>query len=411
MTPPALTLSQSHALLERASACIPGLTSSMMKRPDVYAPGAFPVYLSHGEGAEVWDVDGQRYIDFVCGLGANALGHNHPAIVAALDAQLRRGLLHSLPTASEVEVAEAIVGAIPGAEMVRTFKTGADATSAAVRLARHITGRSRILTLGYHGWHDHFMVDTPGIPSEVVGLTTRLQLFRPVDEPVALETIAREASSLAAVLLAVPYNRPLSRGFVSELREACRTHGILFVFDEIVTGFRLAPGGAQAYFEIDADLVCLSKSLAAGMPLSALTGPRDLMNRLAELQVSTTFGGETLSLAACSAALRVFRETDAIARMSELGRRLREGVNAACEQADLPLRIRGYDPIPCFQLAPDPERHGQRVPGFLAAMARRGVLLRRDVNFICAAHTEAHIDHTIGAALDSLAELGTAGQL
>lgn len=374
----------------------------MMKRPEHFAPGAFPVFLASGQGAWVEDVDGQRYLDYIGGLGANILGHNHPTVVEAIRKTLERGLLHSLPTPIEVEAADAVQALIPGAEMIRFFKTGADATSAAVRLARHITGKQHVLTVGYNGWHDHFMVDTPGIPPAVAALTTRLPLFEVHDEDRLFDVLAARAQDCALLLVSLPYNRCVSRAFMERLREACTRHGVLFGLDEVVTGFRLALGGAQEYFGVQADLVCVSKALAGGMPLSAIAGPRAHLARLAELQVSTTFGGELLSLAACKAVLGVLANGNGIPRLAQLGRRLREGIDAQAERHGLPLRVLGYDPIPCFRFGARPDEHARHMQRFQREMAARGVLLRRDVNFLSTAHSEEEIDATIERAGDAL---------
>lgn len=379
----------------------------MMKRPEQFAPGSFPVYIERGEGAVVTDVDGNSYVDLICGLGANSLGHQHPAVVRAITETLSQGLLHSLPTPLEVRVAETLlaVTAPPegGQRMARLFKTGADATSAAVRLARYVTKRERIVTVGYNGWHDHFQYDTPGIPAAVAELTHRLPLFEPGQEAAFLEVLRRDGAAIAAVVLSVPYNRQLSREFLQEVRSVCTAQGTLLVIDEIVTGFRLALGGAQEYFGVTGDLACYSKALAAGMPLSALVGSKELLERMNDLQVSTTFGGELLSLAVCEAALGVYRDTNYVQHIADLGRRVREGVNNVAEVAGSTLRVRGYDAIPMFLFAANPAEHVPQMTRFVGLMAERGFILRRDVNFLSSAHTQEQVEALIAAASESLA--------
>jgi aminotransferase MxcL len=404
-----LNFTRSHQLQAQGEQLIAGFTQSMMKKPEQFSPGAFPVYLEKGEGALVTDVDGNQYIDFICGLAANTLGHNHPVVVNAISDNLSKGLIHSLPTPVEVTTAKTLIDVIPGAEMVRFFKTGADANSAAVRLARHITGRDEIMTVGYNGWHDHYMFDTPGVPAVIASLTHRMPLFAPHDEPAILAKIEERGDKLAAVLLSVPYNRVLDKAFLQQLRDVCTRTGAIFVFDEVVTGFRLAPGGAQEYFGVQADLVTLSKGIAAGMPLSAVAGKKALMSRLNELQVSTTFGGEMLSLAVCDAVLKEYQRIEFTKHIAKLGALLKAEVNQIAEQLDTPLRVVGYDPIPMFLFAKDPQAHVKLAIPFLAEMAKRGVLLRREVNFICAVHTEAHINQTIAAVKDSLIAMKEAG--
>lgn len=404
----ALRLTRSEELLREAQQLVPGLTQSLMKRPEMFAPGAFPVFLDSGQGALVRDVDGNEFIDFVCGLGANTLGHGHPAVVSAIVEHAARGVLHSLPTEIELRAAERVRELTPNAEQVRFFKTGADATSAAVRLARALTGRAKIVTVGYNGWHDHFMFDTKGVPAALAEHSVRMPLAQPEDERALLDLVADHGAHIAVVLLSVPYNRVLSAAFLHALRALCRQRGALFVLDEVVTGFRLALGGAQAFYGIEADYVCLSKGIAAGMPLSAVAGPRARLSVMQELQVSTTFGGELLSLYVCKAVLEVYRDSGYIEHIAQLGRRLREGVNAHAEALGSKLRIVGYDAIPCFRYSDDLAVHTAFMQRFLGAMARRGVLLRRDVNFISGVHTSLQIEHTIRSAGEALRELSEA---
>lgn len=406
-----LALPQSTQLSEQANKLVAGFTQSMMKKPQQFAPGHFPVYLEEGDGAFVKDVDGNIYIDFICGLAANTLGHNHPAVVDTIREHIGKGIIHSLPAPVEVKTAQALVNTIPGAEMVRFFKTGADANSAAIRLARHITNKEKIIAIGYNGWHDQYMFDTPGVPSIIKDYTHRMPLFTPNNEQPILELIKTQANSLAAVLLSVPYNRVLTPEFVQQLREACDKHKVLLVMDEVVTGFRLALGGAQQYFGVKADLVTLSKGIAAGMPLSAVAGNTELMSKMEQLQVSTTFGGEMLSLEVCCAVLNEYQNTNYIEHIATLGRQLKEGINQISKSLNAPLTIVGYDPIPLFLFSKNPEEQAKYAELFIAQMAKRGVLLRRDVNFICAAHTEEQIDHTITATKASLIELLESGKL
>lgn len=406
---PALPLARSQRLLERARGVYAGLTSTMMKRPDQFAPGQFPVYVSRGEGARVTDVDGNSYIDFICGLGANSLGYCHEKINTAISETLGSGILHSLPIELELKAAEAVLATIPHAQRLRFFKTGADATSASIRLSRAITGRERIAVVGYNGWHDQFMFDTPGVPKALAQLTERFALMAPAQEGALLERLGKGDNDLAAVLLSVPYNRQLSGEFLQQLRAACSRAGTLLVLDEIVTGYRVRLGGIQELHDIEADLVCVSKALAAGMPLSAVVGPERHMSVMEKLQVSTTFGGEALSLAACIAAHSVYRETNYVAHLASLGERLRTGVNRVSEEQHSPLRVVGYDAIPMFLFAKTPPEHVPLATQFVGLMAERGVILRRDVNFLCLAHTTEQIDTTIEATASSLRAMREAG--
>lgn len=400
-----LNFARSQALMAEGRDLIAGFTQSMMKKPEQFALGRFPVYLQSGAGAQVTDVDGNHYIDYICGLGANTLGHNHPAVVKAITDNLSSGIIHSLPTPVEITAARALTEIIPGAQQVRFFKTGADANSAAVRVARFITGKEKIVTVGYNGWHDQYMFDTPGVPEIIQRYTYRMPLFSAQDEQPLLDLITNEHAQLAAVLLSVPYNRPLQADYIKRLGDLCRAKAVLFILDEVVTGFRLALGGAQEYFDVRADMVTLSKGLAAGMPLSAVAGRRELMAHMEQLQVSTTFGGEMLSLQVCGCALNQYRNTNYIAHIANLGRQLQRGVNGVAAQLGSSLKVVGYDAIPMFLFSRNPQEHAALAEPFVAEMASRGVLLRRDVNFISSAHTQAHIEHTIAAVKDALAAM------
>ena len=398
-------LEKSNALLADARNMIAGVTQSMMKKPEQFCLGKFPVYLESGNGAEVTDVDGNTYIDYICGLGANALGHNYPAVTAAISQNLHKGLLHSLPAPVEVKTAKVLIDIIPHAQMVRFFKTGADANSAAVRLARFCTQKDKIVTVGYNGWHDHYMFDTPGVPKSIAEFTYRMPLFQPSDEQPLLDLIEEKGDELAAVLLSIPYNRELSPDFFQQVKKACNTHNVIFIIDEVVSGFRLAKGGAQEYFNVEADLVTLSKGLAAGMPLSAVVGKKALLDEMEKLQVSTTFGGEMLSLEVCAAAIDTYQTTNYISHIHALGKKLKEGINQAAERLNAPLRVVGYDAIPMFLFAKNPAVHVKLAEPFVGLMAAQGFILRRDVNFLCAAHTEQHIEKTIDAVTSALQQM------
>lgn len=402
---PPLRLDRSLAMRARAEAVIPGMTQTYQKRPVNFAEGEYPVYLERGSGTVVWDVDGNAYVDFVLALGAATLGHDHPAVSNTLRERLGRGVLLSLPAPVEVTAAEELAACVPGVEAVRFLKSGAEACAAAVRLARHRTGRDLVLLAGYHGWHDQLAGPSAGVPAVAAGLGRRYALTTDADDERFLDAVRRDGPRAAAVLLSTPYHRILDRAFLRELRHVCDRAGCLLVCDEIVTGFRLAPGGLAEANGIRADLLCLSKGLAAGMPLAAVAGRREVMADFADLRVSTTFGGEMLSLEVMRAALREYRRPGHYDRLVVLGRRLRDGINAHARAAGLGDVLVGYDPMPCLRLAADPATHERRAHRFVAELARRGFLLRRDVNFVSTVHTEGQIDQAVAAAAEALPPL------
>lgn len=395
-----LDLRRSAELRRRAALVTPGLTHTYHKRPENFADGHYPVYLERGTGAQVRDVDGQTYVDFVAALGAATLGHNHPVVTNTVKEKSSRGLLLSLPTPAEVTAAELLAESVPGVETVRFLKTGAEACAAAIRLARLLTNRDEALLAGYHGWHDQLIGPSPGVPASLVSLTNRVELSCDEDDERLLAELRARGDRIACVMLSTPYHRELTAGFLTALRDACNATGVLLVLDEVVTGFRLAPGGLGQYLGVQADLVCFSKGLAAGAPLAAVAGPRSVMEGFERLRVSSTFAGETVSLEVMKAALRHYARTDYYTRIARLGRNLREGLNeVAAEAGTGPVAV-GYDPMPCLRFAEDSAANARAAEAFLAGMARRGVLMRRDVNFITAAHREEHIQFALKAAAD-----------
>ena len=310
----------------RATGLIPGCTQTLAKGPGQYVGGVAPKYLQRGKGSHVWDVDGNEFIDFSMAIGPLSLGYAYPAVDDAIRAQLEDGITFSMMHPLEVEVAELIREAVPNADMVRYSKTGADVTSAAVRLARAFTGRSKVICCGYHGWHDWYISVTnraAGVPAPVHALT---RTFDYNDVRSAIDLLDEDTA--CAILEPMIFDEPRD-GFLHELQAACRKNGTLLVFDEMWTGFRFALGGAQERFGVQADLVCYSKAIANGMPLAVLAGRADVM-RLCERDVFffTTFGGEALSLAAAKATIEELRDRHVPASLERQGRVLRDGYNA-----------------------------------------------------------------------------------
>lgn len=317
------SIERSDALFARASRLIPAGTQTLAKGPSQHVRGVMPKYLVRGEGCRVVCADGHTFTDYTMGVGPLVLGYRHPEVDAAIATQLREGIVFSLMHPLEVEVAEAIHALVPGAERVRFSKTGADVTSAAVRLARAYTGRDLVLTCGYHGWHDFYVSVTDrhrGVPEAVRALSYTIPYN---DAEAALASIDDRVACVIMEPMLFEHPAP---GFLEAVRAACDRAGALLVFDEMWTGFRLDLGGAQARFRVRADLACFSKAVANGMPLAVLTGRADVMDLLArEVFFFTTFGGEALSLAAAAATLAVLERDEVPRRLEALGATLLAG--------------------------------------------------------------------------------------
>lgn len=405
-------ITESDRLFARARGLIPSFTQTLAKGPTQYVQGVAPKYLASGKGCRVWDVDGNEFIDLTMAVGPLSLGYCNEAVDAAIRAQLERGITFSLMHPLEVEVAELVRDVVPGAESVRFSKTGADVTSAAVRLARAHTGRERVLCSGYHGWHDWHAGVLPrngGVPEGVRALT---RSFRHNDIDEFLSLI--DGTVACVILEPVLFEEPRA-GFLEEVRRVCTARGALLVFDEMWTGFRVALGGAQERYGVWADLACFSKAVANGMPLSVLTGRRDVLRHLDEdVFFFTTFGGEALSLAAAKATIGELKERDVIAHMARQGRRLREGYNQIARELELGFtRAVGLDcrSMVVFDDPKDAQSDAGAVPDPLLAkslvqqeLIRQGVLWSGFHN-VSLAHGEEDVRSVLAAYGVALGEL------
>lgn len=313
-------------LYRRASGTIPLASQTFSKAAMSTVAGAAPLFLERGDGAMVWDVDGNRYIDYVLGLLPVILGYRHPKVDDAIRTQLEKGITFSLATELESELAERLVRLIPCADMVRFGKNGSDATSAAIRLARALTGRDKVAVCGYHGWHDWYIGTTTrhlGVPTAVRNLSVAF----PFNDAERLADFLRaEPDAFAAVILEPAGLEPPAPGFLETVRALCDRYGVVLVFDEIVTGFRIGLGGAQERYRVAPDLACFGKAMGNGMPISAVVGRRDIMRLMEDIFFSGTFGGETLSLAATIATIDVLEHEDGPGRIAAVGARLQGAV-------------------------------------------------------------------------------------
>ena len=382
----ALPLAHTAALEARARKVIPCVTQTASKRPEAYAPGRFPTYIARGQGSRVWDVDGNEYIDCLMALGPVLLGYCYPAVDRAIAAQLARGIIFSRPTALEVEVAELLVEMAPCGEAVRFLKGGAEANSAALRMARAYTGREIVLICGYRGWHDQWAVlrDSPGIPRALSSLTYGFAF----NDLASLERALEAHPGQVAAVMIDPVARDAPQpGFLEGTLELAHRHGALLILDEIVTGFRLARGGAQELYGLLPDLAVYAKAIANGMPLAAVAGPRDVV--AAGNALSLTYGDEALSLAAAKASLTVQLEQDVAGHIWRVGRALVEGLEAAIEATGAPFALGAVPPMPSFvetgtfRGEPLSKEDCRRAWVFLlAGLARRGVIARRNTTLL-----------------------------
>ncbi|MEJ2616417.1 MAG: aminotransferase class III-fold pyridoxal phosphate-dependent enzyme [Ignavibacteriaceae bacterium] len=335
-------IKKSDELYNKALKLIPSLTQTLAKGPTQHINGIAPKYLQRGKGSHVWDVDGNEYLDYNMGIGPLSLGYAYDKVDNAIREQLKDGITFSLMHPLEVEVAELIHDVIPNAESIRYSKTGADVTSAAVRVARAFTKREKVLCCGYHGWHDWYVSVTArnfGIPQAVQDLTST---FNYNDIQSLKDSLDEDTACV--ILEPFVFEAP-KNNFLKELKEACKANGTLLIFDEMWTGFRISLGGAQEYFNVKADLACFSKAVANGMPIAILTGRKDVMDLLdKDVFFYTTFGGEALSLAAVKATISEIKEKNVPAYLQKQGNKLKEGYNKIDSELGMTYtKCSGYD--------------------------------------------------------------------
>lgn len=321
------TFEESTNHLIRAERTIPLGSQTFSKSRTQYPVGISPLYASKVKGAHLWDIDGNKYIDLVSSLASITLGYNDKGVSTAVKKQLKQAINMSLPGKLEAEVAELITSLVPSAEMVRFGKNGSDATSAAIRLARAYTGYDHVIVCGYHGWQDWFIGSTTrskGVPKSVSALTHKFE-FNNIH---SLEVLFEQLGSNVAAVIMEPMNSTYPNpGFLESVKKITHANGAVLVFDETITGFRFAAGGAQELFGVTPDLSTFGKGMANGFPISAITGRREIMMEMEEIFFSGTFGGELLSLAAARHVLERFQNEDIAQQLSDYGAQLAEGTS------------------------------------------------------------------------------------
>lgn len=390
---------KSNKLFAAAQERIPLASQTFSKSHQQWVRGAAPLFLLSGKGCRVTDPDGNTYIDYVQGLMSNVLGYGDPDVDAAIRDQLDRGTSFSLPTPRELELAEKLARLIPSAEMVRYGKNGSDATSAAIRLARAHTGRDKIAICGYHGWHDWYIGTTTrnlGVPKSVSALSTTF----PYNDADAFEAlIKREPEAYAAVILEPAGTKQPQPGFLERLRGLTEKYGVVLIFDEIVTGFRMHLGGAQAYYGVTPDLACFGKAIANGMPISAVVGRRELMRGMEDIFFSGTFGGEALSIAAAIATIDKMERENVVERLWRRGESLITESNRVFAKYGLgaALKFGGAAWWPRLSVSDPPVDANLMVSLLRQEFVSEGLLLGASYNLCLPHDTESVMRETLDA--------------
>jgi glutamate-1-semialdehyde aminotransferase len=363
---------------------------------DQVIEGEYPHFAERGEGAYVWDVDGNRYLDFILAYGTVLLGHAHPAVSAAVIEEIEEGFALGVRKRAQVELGELLTRVVPGAERALLLKTGSDATSAAVRISRAHTGRERVVRWGYSGWHEWAALRPGGVPR---CLRERAHTFTYNDISSLERTFAAHGEEVACcVMMPFELEAP-APGFLEAVAGLVRDHGALLVFDEMRSGFRVALGGAQERLGVRADLATFSKAMANGYPISAVTGSEELMQTVGDVHISSTFYLNAAEMAAATATIRELSRGEALPRIERLGRRMLAGLGALAKAAGVEATPRGAPQMPYLQFTYEAEAAREEAKtAFFTETVRRGVLLHPNHHwYISAAMSEEDVDAALAA--------------
>lgn len=416
-------------MFKRANRSIPGGVNSPVRA--YAAVGGNPPFIARGEGPFIFDVDGNRYIDLVMSWGPLIAGHSHPKVIAAIDKAAAHGTSFGAPTEGEIELAEMIRGAFSSIEKVRLVNSGTEAAMSALRLARGFTGRDKILKFdgGYHGHSDGLLVkagsgaatfgvpSSPGVPKDCAKNT----LTAPYNDLDAVEKLAKKhADDLAAIIVEpVAGNMGVvlpERGFLAGLRKLCDKIGALLIFDEVITGFRVAYGGAQELYRIKADITCLGKILGGGLPVGAYGGRKDIMSKISPdgpVYQAGTLSGNPIAVAAGAAMLKLLKEPGTYESLDEKGAKLEKGLLAAAQMAEVPVCVNRVGSMMTMFFREGPVKNyagaeKQDLAAFkkyFVLMLDRGIYLAPsafEAAFISTAHGDAEIEAIISAAETAL---------
>ena len=416
---------RSKALFVKAQKYIPGGVNSPVRAGN--AVGVEPPFIATAEGCTLKDMDGNEYIDYVCSWGPMILGHAHPEILAVLAEGLRRGTSYGAPTEIEVTVAEMIVEMVPSIEMVRMVNSGTEATMSAIRLARGYTGREKIIKFEgcYHGHADSLLVSagsgvatlgipgSPGVPEDLARHTISLPFNNLESVSQAFDKFGTEIAAL--IVEPIPGNMGVivpDESFLRGLREITRNNGAILIFDEVISGFRVAPGGAQERYGITPDLTCLGKIIGGGLPVGAYGGRKEIMSKMApvgDIYQAGTLSGNPLAMAAGLATLNILKNNEIYDELEKKGQMLFSGIETAAQAAGVDIIVNRIGSMGCFFFTSSPvidfasakASDAEKFKKYYGSMLEQGIYLAPspfEASFLSMAHTEEDIQKTIACA-------------
>lgn len=406
-----LRLDKSLALFEEAKRLSPGGVMGI-RRPYNFVVGEYPIFIDRGYGGHIVDVDGNDYIDMLCAYGPIILGYVEPEINEAVTARMAKGFCFALVQPEQNLLEQRLTELVPSAEQVILVKTGSDATGCAIRIARAATDRDKILRCGYHGWHDWCVEVQGGVPAAVRELTIE---FPYGDAPALAAELARHRGQVAGVIV-TPVGHPLAEpvaappaGYLEAVRDLCREHGAVLIFDEIRTGFRVAMGGAQERYGVTPDLTTIGKAMANGYAISAVVGRRDLMQVMEKKAfISSTFFPNSLEIVAALKTLEILERDRVPDVLWERGTRFLAELQRIVARSGLAVTVSGIPPMPFLTFDREGPRYKERRTRFYTECIRRGLFVQPYHHWYI---NYRHTEEDLSRALDVIAaSLGAASQ-
>ena len=414
-------LKKSLRMQERAKKCIPGMTQLLSKRPDMFSLGVWPGYFSKANGVCVWDLDGNEYIDMsISGIGANVLGYADPDVDEAVTNAIANGTSCSLNSPEEVELAEVFCELHPWADMVRFARTGGEAMSVAVRIARAHTGLDKIAFCGYHGWHDWYLAANlgsdenalgehllPGLPPNGVpkGLAGTMYPFHYNRLDELKKIVSEHGKELAAIVMEPIRSNQPNPGFLEGVRDLAKETGAVLIFDEVSSGFRLCTGGAHLVLGVNPDIAVFSKALGNGYPIAAIIGTTEIMQAAQSTFISSTYWTERIGFTAALAVIQKFQKHSVANHLMHIGEMVQEGWRTCAEKHDMDISIGGIPPLSHFMFN---EKNSLAIKAlFVQLMLERG-FLASNLFYAMYSHKEEHVSQYLEAVHDVFIEISRA---
>ncbi len=404
---PKLTLTKSMSMLADAQRLTPGGVGGI-RRPYNFVVGEYPVFITHGRGGHIFDVDGNEYIDMLCAYGPIILGYVEEEINAAVRQQMEKGFCFSLVQPIQNELEERLAGAVPCGEQTILVKTGSDATNAAVRAARAYTGREKIARCGYHGWGDWCVENKGGVPNAVVELTKEFEYGDLGD----LERVFSENEGEVAGVIITPVGHALAKpvlapppGYLAAVKKLTHRHGAVLIFDEIRTGFRVAMGGASERYGVTPDLATVGKAMANGYAIAALVGSREVLSvYVKDAFLSSTYFPNSLEMVASMKCLEILEREKVQDAIWERGTRFLERLGAIVDTSGVPVTTSGIPPMPFLTFDRVDDDYRERRTAFYTQCIRRGLFVQPYHHwYICYRHTDEDLARALEVVEESLA--------